>query len=359
MLPMTTNFSPFAVSVRLCADAQARQSLIVVLGASFEALPEQQVRVAPEQVPIHDVDVHFGAPDKSSVRYDADLADHKRAVDFVVNGHAYAPGGSTAGRVDVGVVVDGLLHKLLSVSGDRFWRRGPLGRTASSPKAFRTMPIVYERAFGGSSAGGHHSSNPVGLGLAGAASADPLVQSEVPNIEHAENAGTNAPPAGFGFVSRGWAPRLAYAGSYDEAWLERQFPLVPHDFDIRFHQAAPVDQQLPSIGAGETVRVLNMTPEGRWVFRLPQLDVPVRLRYADRVDDIPVRADTVLLEPDLHRIVIRARVSVPIRRLAAPLEEVVVGRATPAWWLARVSRKHYRAGPGHDGRAIGAAYWHG
>lgn len=357
MLPMTTNFSPFAVGVNLRADAQARQSFVVVLGATFEALPAQAMRIAAEQAPLQDVDVHYGAPDASSVRYDADIADHKSLVDFVVNGHAYAPEGKMATRVYVGVIVDGLLRKMLSVNGDRFWRRSPLGRTASAAKAFRMMPIVYERAFGGSSATGHDPGNPVGIGLGGVASADPLVQSEVPNVEHIDGDKRHL-AAGFGFVSRSWAPRLGYAGRYDQAWIDHQFPLIPHDFDQRFNQAAPVDQQLPSIGGGEMVRLLNMTPEGRWIFRLPRLDVLVRLRYADGVVDSPVRVDTVLLEPDLHRIVLRARARVPVRRLAPPLEEVVVGQATPAWWLARVSRKDYRAGPGRDGRATGATYWH-
>ncbi|MBC7604112.1 MAG: DUF2169 domain-containing protein [Ramlibacter sp.] len=353
---MTTNFSPFAVSVHLRADAQARQSFVVVLGASFEALPAHALRVATVQAALQDVDVHYGAPDASSVRYDADMADYKSAVDFVVNGHAHAPEGAMAGRVAVGIDVDGLLRKLLSISGDRFWRGGSLGRTASAPKAFRTMPLVYERAFGGSSAAGHDPANPVGLGLAGVASADPQVQSEVPNVEHIEG-GKGSTPAGFGFISRAWAPRLAHAGSYDEEWLAKQFPLIPHDFDLRFNQAAPLDQQLASIGGGEMVRVLNMTPEGQWIFRLPRLDVPMRLRYGDGVIDSPMRIDTVLLEPDLHRIVLRARARVAVRRLAAPLEEVVFGHATPAWWLARVSRKIYWSGPGRDGRAPGTACW--
>lgn len=356
MLPITTNFSPFAVSVNLRADAQARQSFVVVVGATFEARPAQKTRVAEEQLPLQDVDVHYGEPDSSSVRYDADIADNKSLVDFVVNGHAYAPEGKVSTRVDVGVLVDGLLNKTLAVSGDRFWRRGPLGRTPSSAKAFSRMPIVYERAFGGSSTAGHHLDNPVGIGLGDVKSADPLVQSEVPNVEPIDG-DTRVLAAGFGFVSRSWAPRLRHAGTYDQAWIDHQFPLVPEDFDQRFNQAAPLDQQLPFIGGGAIVRLLNMTPEGRWIFRLPELNVSVRLRYADGVVKSPVRVDTVLLEPDSHRIVLRARARVPVRRRAPPLEEVVVGEATPAWWLARVSRKDYQAGVGRDGRANGTTYW--
>ena len=356
MLPITTNFSPFPVSVQMLADAQARQSYVVVLGATFEVLPTQAMRIVEDQMALHDIDIHHGAPDASSVRYDADIADHKAAVDFVVNGQAHAPAGTIAARVDVGIMVQGLLRKLLSVHGDRFWRRGPLGRTPSAAKPFRTMPVVYERAFGGSSSEGHYATNPVGLGFKDAAPVDPAVESEAPNIEYAEGDGT-ALPAGFGFVSRGWAPRLGYAGRFDQAWIDRQFPLLPHDFDPRFHQAAPADQQLPAIFGGETVRVLNMTPEGHWLFRLPTLDVPVRLRYADGVVDSPLRIDTVLLEPDLYRIALRARVRVPVRRQSPPLEEVVIGHATPAWWLARTSRKQYRAQVDRDGRRPGAEYW--
>lgn len=212
MLPILTNFSPFAVSVALRADAQARQSFVVVIGASFEALPARPMCIAPEQLPLQDIDIHHGAPGESSVRYDADIADHKSAVDFVVNGQAYAPEGKVAVRVDVGLAIDGVLRKMLTISGDRFWRRGPLGRTASAAKAFRTMPVVYERAFGGSSVAGHDPANPVGFGLGGGLSADPSVQSEVPNVEHA-GGDKRTSPAGFGFVSRAWSPRLGYAGT--------------------------------------------------------------------------------------------------------------------------------------------------
>jgi len=72
-----TEIGSFEASVRLCADAGARQSFVVVLGASFEALPSHQMRVATVPVALHDVDVHYGAPDSSSVRYDADMADWK------------------------------------------------------------------------------------------------------------------------------------------------------------------------------------------------------------------------------------------------------------------------------------------
>lgn len=360
MLPITTNFSPFCVKVRLTVDAQARQSYVVVLGGSFRVPPTGHLQLDDEQLPIQDTDVARGALGASSIRYEADLAENKLAVDVVVNGQAWAPRGTLASLVPVGIQVGSSLRKLLSVSGDRFWRRTPLGRVPSSPKPFRTMPIVYERALGGSSADFYDATNPVGLGRGSTRSADPEVNSELPNIEHPKNSpqAQQQYPAGYGFIARNWSPRLELAGHYDAQWRTDQFPLLPTDFDARFHQAAPLDQQLTSLADGELVHVVNMTAEGHWRFQVPRLKVPLCWRFADRVEEGSFHLDTLILEPDDYRVVIRARAAVPLQRRRAPLEEVVVGHATPAWWLARVSRKQYRGGPGRNGGMVNMPYWH-
>lgn len=357
MLPAIANFTSLPAKVWLRADHDARQFYVVVVGATFEAQPGAALRLAQEQVPLQEVDLHYASPQASSVRYDADLADEKHWIDIVVNGHAHAPAGTTVERTEVALEIEGALRKRLIVWGDRFRRAGGSQRSASSARPFRTMPVLYERAFGGSSAAAHYAANPVGLGFHGARSADETVESEVPNIESAEGQSNESVP-GFGVVARSWVPRIRWAGTYGERWLREQFPLVPHDFDARFHQSAPPDQQVRVL-AGKTVTLTQMTPQGRWAFRVPDLDVPVHLRHADGAVALPMRLDTLIVEPDQHRFTVRARARAPVRRLEAPLAEVVVGQATPAWWLARLSRKRFFAGPGRDGRRFGANSWHG
>jgi hypothetical protein len=63
----------------------------------------------------------------------------------------------------------------------------------------------------------------------------------------------------FGPLSRTAKERLQYAGTYDEAWKQQRMPLVPIDFDLRYHQAAPADQALPGeISGDEPLRVAGL-----------------------------------------------------------------------------------------------------
>jgi hypothetical protein len=345
MLPILTNFSPFPADVVAGVDPLARQHYLVVISASFEAHHDGPTRIADDQTPVADIDVYFGAPGESSVRYEADLAAEKSRLDVVINGTAYAPRGVASPQVSVRIRIDGVLEKSLVVSGDRFWRRGVMGLTPSSPEPFTALPIVYERAFGGSTGEMIDSRNPIGIGHAGAKSADTAVQSEVPNVEYPDavvrSRSDKPAPAGFGFIARSWASRLEFAGTYDEMWKAEQFPLLPLDFDSRFYHAAPLDQQVAGLGGGEVVQILNMTPEGHWRFVVPRLTIPLRLRYSDHIEDGHFRVDTLLIEPDGHRFTLKARMKVALRRSAAPLQEVVVGQATRAWWRARTAGKLY------------------
>ena len=133
------------------------------------------------------------------------------------------------------------IRKRLRVFGDRY--RTAIG--SSSPRPFLTMPLVYERAYGGTD---NHDAdpkkhtvwraNPVGIGFRSARPASPDILTEIPNLESAS--GSNADqPAGFGIVSRAWSPRLEWAGTFDQTWLDEQWPLLPRHFDPRHYQSAP------------------------------------------------------------------------------------------------------------------------
>ena len=89
----------------------------------------------------------FGNPALSSNRYEADIAPVKPAAEVIVNGTAHAPNGKAVREMQVGLRLGGL-RKVLNVIGDRIYDAG----SYSAPAPFRTMPIVYERAYGGTTA---------------------------------------------------------------------------------------------------------------------------------------------------------------------------------------------------------------
>jgi hypothetical protein len=71
-------------------------------------------------------------------------------------------------------------------------------------------------------------------------------------------------PAGFGPLGKAWAPRLAKAGTYDQAWLDERHPYLPKDFDFGFWNGAPQDQQIafPDLNAGCWLHAEGLVPGG-------------------------------------------------------------------------------------------------
>jgi hypothetical protein len=352
------NRTPFAAATHVQPDADGQEVLVVLLSASFEADPGRDgLRPAEEQLPVIFGDVPFGDPAVSSTRHEADIAPFKPAAEVVVNGTAHAPNGRPVREMQVGLRL-GSVRKVLNVVGDRIYDAGGY----SAPNPFRSMPIVYERAYGGTTPEGQtEQRNPVGVGFRHVASADPAVRTQAPNItypgEPFASPSDRPKPAGFGPLGRGWQPRLGYAGTFNQAWIDTQWPLPPKDFDPRHNLCTPADQQLPRLAGGETVSLIGMTPSGRWDFRLPQIAMPVRLLYDDRMEETEFQPDTVVIEPDLGRVTLKARLAFRTRRNAPVLREIVLGHVTPAFLLARRKNKTYLNPRGGDGTLGNRPVW--
>jgi hypothetical protein len=350
------NRTPFAAATHVQVDAEGQEVLVLMLSASFEA-DGVGLRPAGEQTPVAFADVPNGDPALSSTRYEADIALVKPAVDIIVNGCAHAPGGRPAPEVQVGVRV-GPVRKVLHVVGDRARAAGGY----SAPRPFVMMPVVWERSWGGTAEDGQCDvRNPVGIGFRGARSADPGVLSEGPNVYYPAEAGAGPGdkpvPAGLGVVGRGWRPRIGFAGTYDQAWIDSQWPLPPKDFDPRHHLAAPQDQQAAALPPGTVATLINLTPEGRWEFRLPRIAAPVRLIFDDRVEETEFAPDTVLIEPELKRVTLKARRAFITRRNAPALREIAFGHVSPVWLNARRKRKAYLNPLGGDGTLTDRPTW--
>jgi hypothetical protein len=353
------NRTPFAAGVYPAMDAAGTVFSVVVVRAAFEVPADGPPRPAAAPPPVVEVDVPRGDPATSSVRIGSDLAWDKPKVDVVADAVAHAPGGRPAGRVLVSLRVGGM-RKELVVSGDRFWKEGLLGSSLSDPVPFLTLPIVYERAFGGTDSArpgvpGRRvdARNPVGVGFHGGLSHDPAVLTQVPNVEYAGRPMTSRrelpEPAGFGVLGRSFEARRRFAGSFDDRWKAEHWPLLPPDFDPRHFQAAPPDQQLDDLKGGEEVELVNLTTDGVWKFRLPFLDIPLRLLYADRGEEAVLRTDTVFLEPELRRVTLVARAKALVPRNRGPLLAAVLGHVRPGWWQAVVGGRAYADRAGRKG----------
>lgn len=133
-----------------------------------------------------------------------------------------------------------------------------------------------------------------------------------------------------------------FAGTYDEAWLADCFPFLPADFDQRYFQAAPEDQQTPYLRGGEDVLLLNLTPQERAGFRIPEMQVPVTF-FLKKGGHETVQAviDTLLIDTDMQHVEITWRTSRPLKRNLFEIAQVLVGSMSTGWWRARELGKDY------------------
>ena len=152
----------------------------------------------------------------------------------------------------------------------------------------------------------------------------------------------NYRPMSFGVIARNWEPRYKLAGTYDQNWIDNVFPFLPADFNAAYYQAAPVDQQIDFLKGNEVVELINLTPQGKMVFRLPKHEIPVTffLKKSGKEEKQAV-ADTLVLEPDLNRFTITWRTHLPLKKNMFEVSQVLAGNMPRAWWRARELGKDY------------------
>lgn len=321
-------------------DKDGRDHCVVVVKGTFEVRQDGAVALAEEQQPLVYADKHYGDPGSTSIQYECDFAPFKPRADVIVNGFAFSPTGSPVREMVVGLQV-GPVRKVVKVFGDRFWDSGLTGLRPSDPKPFIKMPLIYERAYGGSDHSdpdpkhwGSELRNLVGVGFYVGADLGSVVGRPMPNLEdsrHPISAWSDRPaPASFGGLARGWQPRIKFAGTYDQQWLDQRLPFLPEDFDQQYFQSAPADQQVPYLKGGEVVRCANMSPDGGITFTLPPIGIPITYRFRDRNVAKEPNLDNLIVEPDQRRFIATWRAAIPLGRKIHALREVTVGHQKPA-----------------------------
>jgi hypothetical protein len=344
---------PAAYTLGMTPDG--RESLVAVVKGTFTipAQPDDKPVLAEEQVPLVTADQFTGEPGFSATLYETDFAPRKLRCDVLLNGSAYAPGGKPAERVQVTMQV-GTLSKTFNVVGNRKYKAGALYIAVSDPEPFTVLPISYDNAFGGVDRTDENPAkhrvyplNFAGVGFHADTSSKLLNDKPLPNTEEIGRAvskpGGNYTPMAFGAVGRAWQPRPKWAGTYDQKWLDENFPFLPRDFDDRYFQSAPQDQQMDYPQGGEEVVLTNLTPRGRATFRLPRrLDLPiVFFRRDGSIQHTAAIVDTLIFEPDQKRFLIVWRSSLPLKRNIFEVPQIVTGRMSRGWYRAFITGKTY------------------
>lgn len=323
-------------------------------------------------LPLCAEDEYFGEMNTSPVVRESDLAPLKPACDIIINGTAYTPGGIAVPEMTAGVLMrspsgDVLLDKKLRITGQRFYRLQALTRQwyETEPEPFTSLPLDYRYAFGGecrvegdSEYAGRipeeyrltedqrrehpdrdnpplaHMTcpvNPLGLGYM-----QPwyLRACQVPQVEAPRIIAVDSPftlkqftdclegkadwfapeyqPAGFGCISRTWLPRLPLAGTYDQHWLENHHPALPEDFDFRYWNCAPGDQQCRFPGPGMAITLNGFHSGGEIHFTLPphQARILLRMNSGELVPQ-SMWMDTLTVDADALTVALTWRYLLP------------------------------------------------
>jgi hypothetical protein len=328
-------------------EPSGRELLVVVVKGTF-VLPEAgaEVRLHTEQLPLILADSFSGEPGFSAPLQEADYAPRKSACEVLLTGTVRAPAGRQVTRMRAGVRV-GTMEKAFDVVGHRVWQAGLTGIAASSPQPFTEMPVSYDNAFGGADRCSENEAehdaylfNPVGCGWHKHLKNAWVDGTPLPNTEEigkvVSHPSNKYRPMSLGPLGRGWPQRARHAGTYDDEWRANVFPFLPADFDERFYQAAPVDQQLAHSREPLQVVLSGFTPDGARHFTLPGWEAPVRVfpKRGDR-EDLLATLDTIVFEPDFGRFTMSWRVARPLRSSLHDIAQVVVGEKGRAWWQQR------------------------
>jgi len=328
------NRTPFAAERAWVRDRNGSEIWLVAVRCAFDIAPDGTTRISDEQTPPVLAPEYVGEPARSSLKFDTDFPRTKTTTDIILNGHAHAPGGRPVTELEAGFSV-GPVRKFLRVIGDRHWRIGVTGMALSWPVPFVKMPLVYERAYGGVDRYASVANpawdmrNPVGCGYA--LEESHLEGVPAPNIEYprfpVEKWDDRPPPAGFGPVCSHWSPRASYAGTYDDRWLTFRMPLLPEDFDDRFFQCAPSDQQAPSfLMGGEPASLINLSPHGDLRFQVPRVIVRLETEFYSGapITHEPPRLHTIILEPDVPRISLVWHSALPCHTRVQKLKRTII-----------------------------------
>lgn len=308
--------------------------LAIILKRTYVVSADGRCVRAEKDRKILPADKHYDDPMNTSVEFAADFVPFKIATDVAVNGHAYAPGGRPTLEL-IATVTVGDVRKDVRVLGDRTVIHRPGSVPGfTEPVSFVTMPMRYERAYGGVDIASDpkmpaaYARNHFGRGYAIRNAAEVVDGLELPNLEdpadpltpervcseHFMHWERQPKPAAFGWTCRTWRPRATYAGVMpaDRALEQELFAMfakvIPAaqqalfaqtrlpPMDFRFFNGASEGLVLPFLAGTERVRLTNLTPDGDLSFTLPGERPTIALDIGDGAQT----ADTVLHTVQVH-----------------------------------------------------------
>ena len=355
-LAQARNHTPFPSQYFQTVDQHGEVFHVMALKVTYDMArtnADGSLAYAEEQAPLATADVWSGPIDASCPLWESDYAPYKPKCDvLVVNAVSRpppsewrqvvgqhidpAPQQRSARRWNCGIalrwtddeVQTQQWRKQLTVTGPRRWGVTGLG----APKATHEVAITWANAFGGThleppedvlakdggvktEAGSwldkSDARNPVGKGInKDVGQPGPQLETSALNPYHGGIAQGRYPPVSLTPLARHWEPRLQLAGTYDNAWLQDQWPLPPMDFDYGYWNCAPQDQQIDYPNPGLQIHLANLFGPGdpvsdveSWSGRLPEHELFGLWRlHNGTMPTKPLQLDTLVVDLTARQI---------------------------------------------------------
>jgi uncharacterized protein YjbI with pentapeptide repeats len=310
-VPLVTDM-PLSVATVGFQVRPPRESLTVVVKGTFDLVEGKPAKPREEPDPLLG-DLYADDDPEKGLLYATDLAIFKPRCDVTVVGSAHAPRGS-ATQMQVGFRLGEGAKKVersANVLGDRSWKTAlGVALVPTDPEPFATMPLTYERAFGGP----EHAPNPVGRGHKSAPELEG--KRSLPNLEDPNkpigSPGDTPQAQCFAPLAPGWKPRTRHQGTYDKKWLGTRWPYFPEDFDWQAAQHAPAAQQCDSIAGDAPYELRGMSARSPVVRgALPGWKVRCFVERSrgkgeggGGFDELPLKLDTAHFDMDEHKLLL-------------------------------------------------------
>ncbi len=340
-----------------CTSNQAPNVLALVIKRTYDLTATGDWRLADEQLPIHNDAVEYAPVESPQVaihKWDNDLFALKTMTDVVVQGSAQSYGKLCTETIVELKVAN--IHRKIRVFGDRivYWSNGePL---FTHPTPFESMPIRYDRAYGGQdrvafnrhgdfiaelftsvrpewelerTSPFHYPRNPAGKGFVIAADRESLEGLSVPNLEWSNDPLTpsrlaigkaqkwisGALPASFDWCDQANFPRIAYLGAVDPyelpsggvpeiemGYASTDLLNAPSIFEQQLHplfvQGATPGLSVKELRPDEKISLINLCPKlPHQTFCLPGEVPHVKVMLPKR--------KTVRMKPFLSSVILR------------------------------------------------------
>jgi len=317
--PAAVGWMPFSTS-------RGEHSLAVIAKTSLALTAADRLEpIAPADQPSLTGDRYAEDDRAASCLYASDFVPFKPRGEITFEGSGHAAGGAPVTELDVSFGLADAV-KTLRVFGDRHWVIDRSGRhRPSEPDPFVSMPLVYEKAFGGPA----YDLNPAGIGYRGGAVIGGRdKRTALPNVEDPRNL-LRTPrdmryPAGFAPINAAWKERRDHVGSYGPDYFKNHWPSVPPDFNWAYYCAAPRNQRASGFYRGdETIVADNLHP------RYPKIRAPlpgirqrcfalIREEDGFGMQEVQMNLDSIHVDLNAETVSLVWRGSLPVSSLQAP-----------------------------------------